>query len=141
MPWAYQAFEITPSLYHLSFSTTIWHKYYELSDFPPEVMYTCMQIVKLYTSICSAINVKRTGWARSYRKYLLQITQPSQYWYAKIQYRFAVTSGSPSSIILLEQKPLDQSEDSSCSINKKKKCTYDSDRKTTDKETNMHPYT
>ena len=31
---------------------------------------------------------------KSYRKYILQITQPSQYRYAKLQYRFAVTSGS-----------------------------------------------
>ena len=37
-----------------------------------------------------------TGWPRSYRKYILQITQPSQYGYAKLQYRFAVTSGSSS---------------------------------------------
>ena len=40
-----------------------------------------------------------TGWPRSYRKYILQITQPSQYRYTKLQYRFAVTSGSPSTII------------------------------------------
>ena len=38
-----------------------------------------------------------TGWPRSYRKYILQITQPSQYRYAKLQHRLAVTSGSPSS--------------------------------------------
>ena len=31
-------------------------------------------------------------------KYILQITQPSQYRYAKLQYRFAVTSWSPSRI-------------------------------------------
>ena len=37
-----------------------------------------------------------TGWSISYRKYILQITQPSQYRYAKLQYRFAVISGSPS---------------------------------------------
>ena len=37
-----------------------------------------------------------TRWPRSYRKYILQITQPSQYRYPKLQYRFAVTSGSPS---------------------------------------------
>ena len=36
------------------------------------------------------------GWPRSYRKYILQITQLSQYRYAKLQHRFAVTSGSPS---------------------------------------------
>ena len=40
-----------------------------------------------------------TGRPRSYRKYIQQITQPSQYGYAKLQYRFAVTSGSPSTII------------------------------------------
>ena len=34
-----------------------------------------------------------------YRKYIQQITQPSQYRYAKLQYRFAVTSGSPSNMI------------------------------------------
>ena len=39
---------------------------------------------------------KHTGWARNYRKYILQITQPSQYRFAKLKYRFAVTSGSPS---------------------------------------------
>ena len=35
-------------------------------------------------------------WPRSYRKYILQITQPFQSRYAKLQYRFAVTTGSPS---------------------------------------------
>ena len=30
-----------------------------------------------------------------YRKYILQIPQPSPYSYAKLRYRFAVTSGSP----------------------------------------------
>ena len=39
-----------------------------------------------------------TGWPRSYRKYILQITQPSLYGYAKLHYRFAVTSGSPSMV-------------------------------------------
>ena len=39
-----------------------------------------------------------SGWPRSYCKYILRITQPSQYGYAKLQYRFAVTSGSPSSL-------------------------------------------
>ena len=38
-----------------------------------------------------------TGRPRSYRKYILKIMQPSQYGYARLQYRFAVTSGSPSS--------------------------------------------
>ena len=37
-----------------------------------------------------------TGWSISYRKYILQITKPSRYRYAKLQYRFAVISGSPS---------------------------------------------
>ena len=35
---------------------------------------------------------------RSCRKYILQITQLSKYRYAKLQYRFAVTPGSPSTI-------------------------------------------
>ena len=39
-----------------------------------------------------------TGWPSSYRKYILKITQPSQYRYAKLQYRFVVTSGSPSTV-------------------------------------------
>ena len=34
--------------------------------------------------------VQCTGWPRKYRIYILQITQPSQYRYAKFQYRFAV---------------------------------------------------
>ena len=37
-----------------------------------------------------------TGWDISYRKYILRITQPCQYRYTKLQYRFAVTSWSPS---------------------------------------------
>ena len=37
-----------------------------------------------------------TGEPRSYRNYILQITQPSKYSYARLQYIFAVTSGSPS---------------------------------------------
>ena len=36
-----------------------------------------------------------TGWPRRYRKYILQITQPSQYRYTKSPYRFAVTAGWP----------------------------------------------
>ena len=40
-----------------------------------------------------------TGWPRSYSKYIFQIAQPSQYRYANLQNRFAVTSGSPSIII------------------------------------------
>ena len=40
--------------------------------------------------------VSYTGWPRIYCKYILQITQPFQYRYAKSQYRFAVISGSPS---------------------------------------------
>ena len=42
-----------------------------------------------------------TGWPRSSRKYILKITQPSQYGYAKLQYRFAVTAGSSSKVKLL----------------------------------------
>ena len=56
--------------------------------------------VRLMSTFRLSNNPKRsipiTGWPRSYRKYLLQITQPSQYRYANLQYRFAVTSGSPS---------------------------------------------
>ena len=36
------------------------------------------------------------GRPRSYRKYILQITQTSQYRYAKLQHRFVVTFGAPS---------------------------------------------
>ena len=53
---------------------------------------TSMRSGKNYLIVLNA-----TGWwPRSYRKYILQITQPSQYRYATLQYRFAVTSGSPS---------------------------------------------
>ena len=41
-----------------------------------------------------------TGWPRSYRKYILQITKTSLNRYEKLQYRFAVNSGSPSSIVI-----------------------------------------
>ena len=42
-----------------------------------------------------------TGWSISYRKYILQIMQPSQYRYAKLQFRFAVTSlGHPVTVIV-----------------------------------------
>ena len=50
-----------------------------------------------YNDFCSFLN--RIGWPGSYRKYMLQITRPSSYGYAKLQYRFAVTTGSPSSKI------------------------------------------
>ena len=43
-----------------------------------------------------------TGWSISYRKYILKITQPSQYRYAKLQFRFAVISGSPSSSFMIQ---------------------------------------
>ena len=47
-----------------------------------------------YTYIIqSIIQFIHTGWPRSYCKYILQIPQPSQYRYAKLQYKFAVTSG------------------------------------------------
>ena len=48
---------------------------------------------------------RNTGWPRSYRKYILQITQPSQYGYAKLQYRFAVTSLSPSTSSQFQWRP------------------------------------
>ena len=44
----------------------------------------------------------------SYRKYILQITQPSEYRYAKLQYRFAVISGSPSTYFVNSVKNLKQ---------------------------------
>ena len=34
-----------------------------------------------------------------YRKYILQITQPSQYRYMQLQYRFAVISEAPSTLV------------------------------------------
>ena len=52
------------------------------------------------------VNCETTGWPRSYRKYILQIRQPSQYGYAKLQYRFAVTSGSPSAWKFAETEPV-----------------------------------
>ena len=42
-----------------------------------------------------------TGYPISYRKYILKITQPSQYEYTKLQYRFAVISGAPSTMVTL----------------------------------------
>ena len=51
------------------------------------------------TILCEHCRIPDTGWPRSYRKYILQITQPSEYGYGKLQYRFAVTSGSPSRYI------------------------------------------
>ena len=50
------------------------------------------------------ILVRCTGWPRSYCKYMLQITQPSQYGYEKLQYRFAITSGSPSTLLAYVHK-------------------------------------
>ena len=41
-----------------------------------------------------------TGCPISSRKYILQITQPSQYKYTKLQYRFAVFSGAPSTMVI-----------------------------------------
>ena len=39
-----------------------------------------------------------------YRKYILQITQPSQYICTQLQYRFAVISEAPSRFIEIESK-------------------------------------
>ena len=39
-----------------------------------------------------------TGCPISYRKYILQITQPTKYKYTKLQNRFAVISGAPSMV-------------------------------------------
>ena len=55
--------------------------------------------ILLQKRIQKKIKARYTGWPRSYRKYILQITQPSQYGYAKLQYRCAVTSGSSSNTI------------------------------------------
>ena len=55
-----------------------------------------MTIREKITQPLSAILFLLTGWSISYRKCILQITHPSQYRYAKLQYRFAVISGSPS---------------------------------------------
>ena len=58
-------------------------------------------------------NIYSTEGFISYRKYILQITQPSQYRCTQLQYRFAEISETPSispavnvkgSIILLQQK-------------------------------------
>ena len=53
---------------------------------------------KLSILLCHFFSGTYTGWPRSYRKYILQITQPSQSGYAKSQYRYAVVSWSPSII-------------------------------------------
>ena len=50
------------------------------------------------TAAQTASKSSGTGWPRNYRKYTLQITQPSQYGCVKSQYGFAVTSGSPSTV-------------------------------------------
>ena len=57
-------------------------------------------ILKSAHKSMNPIQTRYTGWPRSYRKYILQITPPSQYGYAKLQHRFAVTSGSPSILLL-----------------------------------------
>ena len=74
-------------------------------------LYEKIFIEKILTSIlradfnikvCLAKLIKNvTGWPKSYRKYILKITQPPQYGYAKSQYRFSVTSGSPSTISIV----------------------------------------
>ena len=66
-----------------------------------------------------------TGWSRSYRKCILQITQPSQYRYAKLQYStvFAVTSGSPSSLDEKKINPLHTAIMIACT-NKEKIVTF-----------------
>ena len=51
-------------------------------------------IIKIYIIAANPI-LEGTGWSISYRTYIRQIKQPSRYRYAKLQYRFAVISGSP----------------------------------------------
>ena len=41
-----------------------------------------------------------------YRKYILEITQPSQYRYTQLQYRFAVISEAPSICLPLSDIPI-----------------------------------
>ena len=73
--------------------------YFHISCIQPNIPYTS------YTVCPRSLIDTYTGWPRSYRKYLLQITQPSQYGYAKLQYRFAVTSGSPRKYVSLVRTP------------------------------------
>ena len=60
------------------------------------------QMKTLIKCACFQKKSLHTGWARRYRKYILQTTQPSQYGYVKLQYRFAVTSGTPSRVDLTD---------------------------------------
>ena len=55
-------------------------------------------LVCLYKSLVHGQLHGLTDWPRSYRKLKLQITQPSQYRNAKLQYRCAVISGSTSKL-------------------------------------------
>ena len=52
------------------------------------------------------LKVKRSPTERSiyYRKHILQITQPSEYRYTQLQYRFAVISEAPSSFKFVKQQ-------------------------------------
>ena len=87
----------------LFFSILFGHKYHSTSNLKyktlalANILWRHMETKPLHA--CTPLIDCDTGWPRSYRKYILQITQPSQYGYTKLQYRFAATSGSPSIII------------------------------------------
>ena len=68
---------------------------------PPVDLNNCLKQIKLPISLhaCAPISqLPSTGWPISYRKYILQITQPSQCKVTKLQYRFVVISGAPSTL-------------------------------------------
>ena len=75
-------------------SVTVCLKKKSLGDFFANFFSRIFRLKKL--KLCLTSNSCYTWWPRSYRKYILQITQHSQYRYAKLQYRFAVIYGSPS---------------------------------------------
>ena len=52
-----------------------------------------IEVVRAASGALAMLTEVGTGWSISYRKYILQSTKPAQYRYAKLQYRFAVTSG------------------------------------------------
>ena len=75
------------------FCQTTFYRSYPYKTFNKHILIIITSSPLLYNIPCPY-----TGWPRSYRKYILQITPPSQYGYATLQYRFAVTSGSPSNM-------------------------------------------
>ena len=57
-------------------------------------------VLKIHNQLYAVMHNRRPI---SYRKFILQITQSSQYKYTNLKYRFAVTFGAPSTMIFLEQ--------------------------------------